>query len=81
MSNVNEDVKKDDEYEYVTHRKGGRPRLGKEARSKKVALLLTPSLYARLKETAYRERRSVNEFIFNLIEENTLPIEEVPQDE
>lgn len=56
--------------EYITIKKGGRPPIGEEKRSKKITLLLTPSLYYQLRETAFDNRSSINDYIFNLIEES-----------
>lgn len=61
-----------DEDKYITIRKGGRPTIGTENRSKKITVLLTPSLYEAVKETAYQKRISINELIFNLLEKNVI---------
>ena len=58
--------------EFITIRKGGRPPIGDESRSKKITVLLTPSLYEDLRESAYLKRVSVNEFIFSLIDKNVV---------
>lgn len=61
---------RDKSVEYITIKKGGRPPIGEEKRSKKITLLLTPSLYHQLRETAFDNRSSINDYIFHLIEEN-----------
>ena len=42
-----------------------------ETKSKRVQLVLQPSLYERAKEKAWREHLSVNEYIHQLIEKDT----------
>ena len=41
-----------------------------ETRSKRVQLLMQPSLYKQLKAKAKREKRSVNDLIHSILEEN-----------
>lgn len=44
-------------------------RTGAEVKSRRVSLLLTPTLHAAASEQAYRERKSLNELICDLLAE------------
>ena len=56
-------------YPVKTPNKGGRPVKGTARRDKKVTLLLTADLHERLKESAYKHRKSVNDLIFSILED------------
>lgn len=48
----------------------------KQVRNKQVGLIVTPDLYQRVKNTAALKNTTVNSFINDLLEQNTLTLEE-----
>lgn len=42
----------------------------KETRTRRVQLVLAPSLYAKLKTAAHKQETSINDYIHSLLEEN-----------
>ena len=48
-------------------------------RKKQIGLVVTPELFRRAKYTAWINKKSLNSFIFDLLDQNSVPIEEVEE--
>lgn len=48
------------------------PSKPKQKRNRQVGFMVTPELYERLKITAWKKRKTVNGFLFDLVDANTL---------
>lgn len=49
----------------------------KQKRTKQIAIFVTPDLYARVREMAWREHKSLNGYINNLLDSTSVPFDEV----
>lgn len=50
-----------------------------ELRKKQIGLVVTSELFQRAKYTAWINKKSLNSFIFDLLDQNSVPIEEVEE--